>query len=63
MLLAFLIIGLIFLVSGGVGLFHVNTNLTSADAFFLYGNLIFGTFAAIGLAIIIFLAIFNKEFD
>ncbi len=63
MLLVFLIIALIFLISGGIGLFHVNINLTGADQFFFYGNLIFGVFTAIGLAIIIFLAIFNREFD
>jgi len=30
---------------------------------FLYGNLIFGTFTFVGIAVLIFLGIFNREFD
>jgi hypothetical protein len=65
MLLFFLILGLIFLISGGVGLFYVNTGghvLSSTPLFFL-GNLTFGTFLVFGVAIIVFLAFFNAEFD
>jgi hypothetical protein len=63
MLLFFLIVGLVFLISGGVGLFHVNANQVTHSDLWFYGNIIFGVFAAVGLLIIIFLAIFNKEFD
>jgi len=62
MLIYFLILGLIFLVSGGVGLFYVNTHDIAQTLQFI-GNLAFGTFTVFGLAIIIFLAIFNAEFD
>ena len=63
MLLFFTILGLIFLISGGVGLFHVNTHLASGTDLWIYGNITFGTFAVFGLAILIFIAIFNIEFD
>jgi hypothetical protein len=53
---------LIFLITGGVGLFYVNTQ-TIAEAVKFIGNLTFGVFAFFGLAIIIFIAIFNAEFD
>jgi len=64
MLIFFLILGLIFLVSGGVGLFYVNTtaNIAGTPLFFM-GNLTFGTFVVFGLAILAFLAFFNAEFD
>jgi hypothetical protein len=62
MLIYFLILGLIFLISGGVGLFYVNTH-TLANTIFFIGNLAFGTFTLLGLAILVFLAIFNAEFD
>ena len=62
MLIFFLILGLVFLVSGGVGLFYVNTHAIAATIQFI-GNLAFGTFTFFGLAILIFLAIFNAEFD
>jgi len=63
MLIFFLILGLIFLVSGGIGLFYVNTHVFIEAALPFIGNLTFGTFTLFGLAIIIFLAIFNAEFD
>jgi hypothetical protein len=63
MLVFFLILALIFLVSGGVGLFYTNVNVASGTVLFVLGNLAFGTFALFGLAIIIFLAIFNAEFE
>ena len=59
----FMILALVFLVSGGIGLFHVNVNLASSSNLWLYGNLTFGTFTAVGIAIIIFMALFNSEFD
>ena len=65
MLIYFLILGLVFLISGGVGLFYVNTgdHVASGTALFFLGNLGFGTFALFGLLILIFLAFFNAEFD
>jgi hypothetical protein len=62
MLIYFLILGLVFLVTGGVGLFYVNTH-ELAEAIQFIGNLAFGTFTFFGLAILVFLAIFNAEFD
>jgi hypothetical protein len=53
---------LIFLISGGVGLFYVNTHVLANTIQFI-GNLAFGTFTLFGLTILIFLAIFNAEFD
>ena len=65
MLIFFLLLGLIFLVSGGIGLFYVNTgaHVASGTALFFLGNLGFSTFLVFGLLIIIFLAFFNREFD
>jgi hypothetical protein len=63
MLIFFLILGIIFLVSGGIGLFYTNANLEAWATLWVFGNLTFGTFALFGVAIIIFLAIFNAEFD
>ncbi|MFH1647067.1 MAG: hypothetical protein ABID71_05245 [Chloroflexota bacterium] len=63
MFIFFLILALIFLVSGGIGLFHVNVNLGSSSPIWFYGNLTFGTFTVIGIAILVFMALFNTEFD
>jgi len=63
MLIFFLILGVIFLVSGGIGLFYTNANLEAWVTLWVFGNLTFGTFALFGIAIIIFLAIYNQEFD
>jgi hypothetical protein len=58
-----LIFGLIFLIAGGFGLFHVNINVVSGSEMWFYGNIIFGVFTLVGIMIIIFLAIFNAEID
>jgi hypothetical protein len=63
MFIFFMIMALIFLVAGGIGLFHVNVNLNSASNLWMYGNITFGTFTVIGIGILIFLAIFNTEFE
>jgi hypothetical protein len=63
MFLFVMIFGLIFLVAGGVGVFYVNTNLTSSAPIWVIGNITFGTFILVGIGILIFLAIFNAEFD
>jgi hypothetical protein len=59
----FMILGLIFLISGGIGLFYTNVNLNSGATLWIFGNITFGTFAVFGIAILIFIAIFNAEFD
>ena len=59
MIIFFLILGLVFLVTGGVGLFFTNVNLVAGTTEFILGNLAFGTFTFFGLAILVFMAIFN----
>jgi len=59
----FLIMALIFLIAGGIGLFHVNVNLGAGTNLWIYGNITFGVFTIVGVALIIFLALFNSEFD
>ena len=63
MFIFFMILGLIFLISGGVGLFYTNVNIDSGTALWIVGNITFGTFAIFGIAILVFMAIFNAEFD
>lgn len=58
-----MILGLIFLISGGVGLFYTNINLASGTHLWIYGNITFGTFIVVGIIVLLFMAIFNKEFD
>jgi hypothetical protein len=63
MLIFFMILGLIFLLSGGFGLFYTNTHVISGTVLWVFGNITFGTFVVFGVAILIFLAFFNAEFD
>lgn len=63
MFILFMIVALIFLVAGGGGLFYTNLNFGFGSSFWIFGNLTFGTFTAIGLAVIVFMALFNTEFD
>ena len=63
MLLFFMLMALVFLIAGGVGLFYVNVNLGSGSAVWVVGNIAFGVFTFVGLALIVFLALFNQEFD
>lgn len=63
MFIFFMIMALVFLIVGGIGLFHVNINMSSATHLWFYGNLIFGTFTFVGVAVLAFLAFFNREFD
>lgn len=58
-----MILALIFLTAGGVGLFYTNINLASGSHLWIYGNITFGTFTVVGIAILFFMALFNKEFD
>jgi hypothetical protein len=63
MFIFFLILALIFLVAGGIGLFHVNVNVIGGTDLWVYGNITFGVFTIVGIAILIFLALFNQEFE
>jgi hypothetical protein len=63
MIVFLMIIALVFMITGGIGLFYTNVNLGSGTALWIFGNLTFGMFAFFGLAIIIFMAIFNAEFE
>ncbi len=63
MIFVFLILGLLFLVSGGIGLFYTNTHLVAGETLFFLGNLTFSTFLIFGVLILIFMAFFNAEFD
>ena len=63
MFLFFMIIGLIFLVAGAGGLFYTFLNVTAGDPVRMMGVIAFGTFALVGIAMLIFLAAFNQEFD
>ncbi len=65
MIIFFIILSLVFLVSGGVGLFYINTGgHIAADApLFFLGNLGFSTFLVIGVLILVFIAFFNTDFE
>ena len=63
MFLFFMIMALIFLIAGGVGLFYTFVNLASGDPLWVFGVIAFGTFAVVGLAVLVFLAMYNQEFD
>lgn len=63
MFVFFMIIALIFLISGGVGLFYTNINLASGTHLWIFGNITFGTFTVIGIGALVFMALFNKEFE
>ncbi|MBN1692397.1 MAG: hypothetical protein JW845_02460 [Dehalococcoidales bacterium] len=63
MFLLFMLFGLIFLISGSIGLFYTNTNLVGWSTMWVFGNLTFGTFVLFGVLILFFLAFFNAELD
>lgn len=63
MFIFFMVFGLILLISGGAGLFYTNANIVSGAPLWIMGNITFGTFAVLGVGILVFLAIFNQEFD
>jgi hypothetical protein len=46
-------IGIILLISGGIGLFIVNLNYPAGDLLWMQGNLTYGIFTLLGLAITI----------
>jgi hypothetical protein len=63
MFIFFMIMALILLISGGTGLFYTNVNLGGGTNLWIIGNLTFGTFTIVGVGLLIFLALFNAEFD
>jgi hypothetical protein len=63
MFLLFMVIGLVFLISGGVGLFVVNINMAVGSHTWIIGNITFSTFTVIGALVLLFMAIFNSEFE
>ena len=63
MLFFFILFGLILLISGGIGLFYTNVNLLSGTPLWVFGNITFATFVVLGMAILVFIAIFNAEFE
>ena len=58
-----MLVGLLFLVAGGAGLFYTFINLASGDPLWVIAIIIFATFVLFGLGLIVFLALFNQEFD
>jgi hypothetical protein len=63
MFLFFMIFGLVLLIAGGAGLFYNYTTVVSGTPLWMFGNIAFGTFALLGLGILVFLAVFNSEFE
>lgn len=63
MFIAFLVLGLVFLVAGGVGLFYTNVNLAVGSHLWVIGNITFSTFTVVGLGVLIFMGLFNREFE
>jgi len=63
MFIAFLILGLVFLIAGGVGLFYTNVNLEGGSHLWVIGNITFSTFTVVGLGVLIFMGLFNREFE
>ena len=63
MFIAFLILGLVFLIAGGVGLFYTNVNLSAGSHLWIIGNITFSTFAVVGIGVLVFMGIFNREFE
>ncbi len=56
-------IGILLLISGAIGLFVVNLNYSSGELIWIQGNLTYGVFTLIGLAIIISFMISGFEQD
>lgn len=63
MFLTVLIIGLVFLVAGGIGLFITNTAGVQGGLNLIQGNITFSTFTVVGIAILVFLGIFGSEIE
>ena len=63
MFLLFMVIGLVFLIAGGFGLFMTNINMVVGSHTWIIGNITFSTFTVLGVLVLVFMAIFNTEFD
>lgn len=63
MFLFFMLLALIFLIAGGFGLFYTNINLVSGSHYWIHGNITYGTFTVVGIAILIFMALFGSEIE
>ncbi len=63
MFIFFMILALIFLIAGGTGLFYTNINLVAGSHYWVHGNITYGTFTVVGIAIIIFMILFGSEFE
>jgi len=56
-------IGILLLISGGIGLFVINLNYPAGDLIWIQGNLTYGVFALVGLAITISFMISGLEME
>jgi hypothetical protein len=63
MFIAFLILGLVLLIGGGVGLFYTNINLAAGSHIWVIGNITFSTLTVVGIGVLIFMGLFNREFE
>jgi hypothetical protein len=65
MIILFIVFALICLISGGIGIFYINTanHVAVGTPLFFLGNLGFATFLVIGALILAFIAFFNSEFE
>ena len=63
MFLLFMVVGLVFLIGGGVGLFMVNINMIVGSDTWIIGNITFSVFAVIGVLVLLFMAIFNADIE
>ena len=63
MLIFMMLLGLIFFIAGGAGLFYTNINLAFGNQYWILGNITFGTFMLVGIITLIFAALFNAESD
>jgi len=61
MVILFTIVGLLLLVAGGAGLFLTYTNFPPATLDWIEGNLTYGVFTVLGLAIIILVTMIPRE--
>lgn len=61
MAILFTIIGLVLLVAGGIGLVITYANYPSATLDWIEGNLTYGVFTVVGLAIIILVTMVPRE--
>ncbi|MFQ6121829.1 MAG: hypothetical protein ACE5LA_02045 [Dehalococcoidales bacterium] len=57
------IIGLLLLIAGGIGLFITYTGFAWGSPEWVQGNLTYGTFTIIGVAILVLLVISGPEFE